>query len=423
MFYPSKTNVTILQTGLFRAKYYNQKIDGIYGDATETAVNNLKRDNNLAPESDLSEVLNFLKPYLSGYIIHTVSPNDTLYKIAEQNDTSVNSIMYANPEINENNLQIGQKIIVPITPYATFTDINYSSFLVDCVIDGITKRYPFVNCIPIGKSVLKNTIYLLKIGTGEKQVFFNAEHHANEWITTPLVLKFIEDYALAYASDSTLENTDMQKIYNSVTLFAVCAINPDGIDIVNDALSEESFNTAKQLSQNYPNIPFPNGWKANMHGVDLNLQYPAGWENAKRIKYALGYTLPGPRDFVGSFPLSEPESRAIYNLTVSQNFILTISYHTQGGIIYWKYLDFNPENSQKIADALSKASGYALETTPYSSGYAGYKDWFIQTYNLPGYTVEAGYGTNPLPLSDFDSIYENNRPLMVTALSCAQNLI
>ena len=52
-------------------------------------------------------------------------------------------------------------------------------------------------------------------------------------------------------------------------------------------------------------------------------------------------------------------------------------------------------------------AGYSLEETPFNSSFAGYKDWFIQTYNLPGYTVEVGEGQNPLPISQFDEIYSD----------------
>ena len=58
-------------------------------------------------------------------------------------------------------------------------------------------------------------------------------------------------------------------------------------------------------------------------------------------------------------------------------------------------------------------SGYRLENTPYNSSFAGYKDWFIQNYNRPGFTIEAGLGVNPLPISGFDKIYHDNLGILV----------
>ena len=49
-----------------------------------------------------------------------------------------------------------------------------------------------------------------------------------------------------------------------------------------------------------------------------------------------------------------------------------------------------------------------MEETPSESGYAGYKDWFIQNYDRPGYTIEAGLGINPLPMTQFSKIYNDN---------------
>ena len=150
-------------------------------------------------------------------------------------------------------------------------------------------------------------------------------------------------------------------------------------------------------------------WKLiNITGIDLNLQFPALWNEAKEIKYSQGYTKPGPRDFVGNFPLSTPESIAMYNFTISKNFSLILAYHTQGKVIYWKFSDFLPTNSYYIGMQFQNVSGYTLEDTPKNSANAGYKDWFIKSFNRPGYTIEAGSGTNPLPVSQFDEIYSTN---------------
>lgn len=52
--------------------------------------------------------------------------------------------------------------------------------------------------------------------------------------------------------------------------------NPDGTDLVTGALSSGPlWENAKRIAAQYPDIPFPDGWKANIGGVDLNLQFPA----------------------------------------------------------------------------------------------------------------------------------------------------
>lgn len=137
---------------------------------------------------------------------------------------------------------------------------------------------------------------------------------------------------------------------------------------------------------------------------------------ARQIKYDQGFNRPAPRDFVGYGPLTEPESLAMYNFTLANNFNLVISYHTQGNVIYWQFQNYNPPLAKDIGNSFALASGYELAETPYNSSFAGYKDWFIQDYNRPGYTVEVGIGINPLPISDFESIYERNTGILTLGL-------
>lgn len=111
--------------------------------------------------------------------------------------------------------------------------------------------------------------------------------------------------------------------------------------------------------------------------------------------------------------LTEPESLAIYNFTLSHNFSLIIAYHTQGQEIYWNFQNINPPRGYEIGLRFASSSGYLLTKVPYNSSFAGYKDWFIQTYNRPGYTIEAGIGENPLPISQFDEIYRNNLGILI----------
>ncbi len=399
---------------------YGGDISSEYGENVVSRVISFQNDNGLSSDGIVGiKTWDALKPYITGYKRIVPKEGETLESIARDFGISVKQITDANPDISDN---ITESIITVPLPFDVVPDnVRYTSYLSSLLIDGLIARYPFIKSNSAGKSVMGNELDVMIIGNGPTEVFFNASHHANEWITTPVVFKFSEDYAKAYINSANIYDISATDLYSSKTLYLLPLVNPDGVDLVNGGISDTQYlDVTKTIADNYPEIPYPSGWKANILGTDLNLNYPAGWMNARDIKFGLGFTSPAPRDFVGFAPLSAPESRAVYDYTLDHNFALTLSYHTQGNIIYWKYLDYNPENALEIGRELERVSGYPLETTPETSGYAGYKDWFISYYNRPGYTIEIGLGENPLPISDFPTVYPPNKNLMATALNLAQ---
>lgn len=410
--------VEMLQLALTRAGFSVGTIDGIFGPRTESALRAFQRANNLQLDGIAGpRTLSALKPYLTGYVEYTVKRGDTLYSIARRYGIPLQTLLTANPRSNPDLIFVGETITVPL-PFALIpTNISYTSELVDLLVEGLTKRYPLIKSSTIGRSTIGNPIHALSFGTGRRKAGYNAAHHANEWITTPVLLKFLEDYASAYASGTLIGGVSASRLYNGVTLYIVPMVNPDGVDLVSGALTSGNnyYDMARRLSNNYPNIPFPSGWKANIEGVDLNVNYPANWEDARRIKFAQGYTLPGPRDFVGTSALSALESKVMYDFTRAQDFDLTISYHSQGEVIYWQYRNYDVPNAYNIAREMSRASGYELAPSPQDSN-AGYRDWFIVDFRRPGYTVEVGRGTNPLPLSQFNAIYRDNLPILTIGM-------
>lgn len=413
------SHVAMLQLALKRSGFYTGQLDSVFGRGTESAVRYFQSVNRIRPDGIVGAVTwRILEKYIRGHFRYTLKRGDTYWLLANKYGTTVDAIRLANPDINSDFLQIGQIINIPFGYNVVPVDIPYSYDLTRLVIEGLAVRYPFLKVSVIGKSVMGKNIYSVQQGRGVRVVSYNAAHHANEWITIPVLLKFIEDYSFAYANGKAIGTKSAQQLYERTTLFTVPLVNPDGVDLVTGALSSgEFYEKAVNISEHYPAIRFPDGWKANISGTDLNLNYPAEWERAKQLKEAQGFVSPAPRDYVGSAPLSAPESRAMYDFTQSHNFGLILAYHTQGEIIYWKFNDYNPPRALEIGEEMSRVSGYPLELTPEASAYAGYKDWFIQTYNLPGYTIEAGKGVNPLPISQFDKIYRDNIGILTTGLA------
>ena len=274
----------------------------------------------------------------------------------------------------------------------------------------LVQAYPFLRTELLGRTAFQRPISTLVVGNGPRKVLFTAAPHANEWIPTLVLLKFVEDLARAITENGQIFGVDAAEIARLATIYTVPLVNPDGVDLVTGAVPPETFpyENARELAAFYPAIPFPNGWKANLLGVDLNLQYPAGWFQAREIKFNQGFTRPGPRDFVGRAPLDQLESRALAGYTEFLQPALILAYHTQGRVIYWKYLDIDVPGARAYAEAFARVSGYTAEDTPYASGFAGYKDWFIDRWRRPGFTVEVGLGENPLPLSQFEQIYKEN---------------
>ena len=278
----------------------------------------------------------------------------------------------------------------------------------------IAEKYPFTRLEQVGTTDFQRPIWMLTIGTGKRHVLFTAAHHANEWITALVLLQYAEELAEAIQSDGILFGQRAKEMAEAVTIHLIPLVNPDGVDLVTGAIEKASpqYAVAERLAQNYPDIPFPNGWKANLTGTDLNLNYPAGWLQAREIKFSQGYTRPGPRDYVGRAPLDQPETRALAALTERLNPDLVLAYHSQGKEIYWQFRDYFVPGARELGEVMARVSGYSLADTPYESSFAGYKDWFIQNFRRPGYTVEVGSGENPLPLQQFPEIYRDNVPLL-----------
>ena len=156
------------------------------------------------------------------------------------------------------------------------TDKNYNSLLLTQNLIELNHSFPFLNIQTVGTSVLGKNLYVIKLGNGPKKVFYSAAIHANEWITSVLLMKFIEDYCDAYNNNSSLYGYSVRRLFNSTSIYIMPMVNPDGVDLVTGYLntSSSAYIKAKNIANQFPDIPFSSGWKANINGVDLEILQP-----------------------------------------------------------------------------------------------------------------------------------------------------
>ncbi len=335
---------------------------------------------------------------------------DALWKIAGSRNISVDCLLLLNQNTNINELQTGDEIIAPkrIMERLVNARKKYDSQSLQNDLEILKENYPFIQINTLGKSVLGNEIQEIRIGRGSKKVHMNGSFHANEWITSAILMSYVNDFLLAITNGGKINNIDTLPIYRNVDLSLVPMVNPDGVDLVLNGPPEHM--RSKVIAINEGSTDFT-GWKANINGVDLNNQFPAFWEIEKERKEP---KTPAPRDYPGDAPLTEPEAVIMAQLANQEKFNRMIAFHTQGKEFYWGYENFEPSESALIANEFSRLSGYkAVQNV---DSHAGYKDWFIQEFRQPGFTLELGKGINPLPLSQFDDIYKDVLGIFVASL-------
>lgn len=341
---------------------------------------------------------------------YTLRQGDTLWKIARARNIHLDALLLLNQDKNPYQLNVGDTITLPrrVTDLVIHSPDRYDFQKLQADVETLIAIYPFARRRVIGQSVLNQPLYELRIGRGSLKVQVNAAFHANEWITSPVLIRFINEYLLALTNAQPINGVPAINLYQTSLLSAVPMVNPDGVNLV---LNGPPPNQADQvIALNNGSQDF-SGWKANIRGVDLNKQFPANWEIEKsRLAQE-----PGPRDYPGTSPLTEPETITMANLVQQEAFHRLIALHTQGQEIYWGYQGLEPPEAAGLATDFSRLSGYrAVQNI---DSHAGYRDWYIQTFRRPGFTFELGLGQNPLPISQFPEIYAQMKPVFVRALT------
>ena len=277
--------------------------------------------------------------------------------------------------------------------------------------------YPFLRRTVIGKSVLGREIPVLWWGRGDCRVLLCGAHHGNEWITSLLLMRFAERLCADYQSGGR----DIVRLYESARYAIVPMLNPDGVSLSLHGLTQDIPAELRRnlIRANGGSEEFRGRWQANARGVDLNHNYDAAFERGRAYAARLGITEPGPTRFCGAHPESEPESAALAQFTREYLPAVSVAYHSQGEVIYADFEGRATRQALRIAEEMSRLTGYAADKTHGVASCSGYKDWVIRELYLPAFTVEVGHGENPLPLAQFDEIWEKNIEMLLFLGKCS----
>lgn len=179
--------VEFLQNILKILGFYTGQIDGIFGPNTKNAVIIFQRNFGLSQIDGIvgNNTWQALMPYIDGSL----------------------------------------GFIVP-------TNISYSYEILNINLNSLKKLYPFLEISSVGNSILGNSIPYIKLGNGPKEVFYAASFHANEWITSPVLVKFIADFCYCYNNSLNIFGFNAREIFNTTSIYIMPMVNPDGIGLI-----------------------------------------------------------------------------------------------------------------------------------------------------------------------------------------------
>lgn len=253
---------------------------------------------------------------------------------------------------------------------------------------------PNLDFFIVGYSTLGQPIYGVHLGNYDgKQILIEGGIHAREYPASLVVIKMIE-----YMATQDLNGG----------VYAIPLSNPDGARLVLDGLDWIECQKLKDyiLHINDGSYDFSQ-WKASITAVDLNVNFDALWGQGAQNIFC-----PAPGNFVGYYPESEREVRALIDFTYQVKPDLTLSFHTRGDVIYYGFELLSPEElarDREIAEFISSINGYKPTETIKSVG--GYSDWVGAYLKVPAFTIEIApvSAPTPVPLEYVEPAFQANK--------------
>lgn len=237
------------------------------------------------------------------------------------------------------------------------------------------QEYDGEKCV-VGRSTQNRAIYAFFVGSHQgKRCLCQYAMHAREWVTALLALEHIRIGVPCGG------------------VWILPLINPDGTLLCQEGLKSVSSQSRREMLGRITDDLTQ--WKANADAVDLNVNFDARWGTGKS-----NVSRPSSANFIGVRPFCAPENAALKNFTYRVRPDATISWHSKGEEIYYRFHQppLRLLRDYRLARVLQKSTGYRLKNTPDSAG--GYKDWCVEKLKIPAFTVEVGEDVWTHPLDE-----------------------
>lgn len=269
----------------------------------------------------------------------------------------------------------------------------------------IVKKYPGkASLLNLGASEDGRTIWCLRIGNSRAgaKLVIDAGIHAREWLNPLMVVRKSEEILRQY--------TEYRPALSRVCVYVVPMINPDGIAISQSGFDAIRSETLRKICKKAKSSS--RTWKGNARGVNLNFNFPGGWNTEHKSKKPDGMSYPGKK------AASEQETKVMMRFINGLSGVkAALNYHSMGGILYWNY---NVESDAALYERQSSLAARVNDFTKYrlmpksisTDPNGGFGDWLIYNKKIPNVTVETGSVPCPLPHSQLKKITAENSELL-----------
>jgi g-D-glutamyl-meso-diaminopimelate peptidase len=280
-------------------------------------------------------------------------------------------------------------------------------------IDIMCDRYRAMSMNYIGESIFGRGIPMLTLGNGKKQVMYIGGLSGKDTLSAMMLLRFVNEYCEIKNRGGRIYNYSVDYLFATRRVCVIPMLNTDGAEININGVSEENIMRERLLSMNGGD-DFSQ-WSANGRGVSLNRNFNCGFAEYKSAANTAGLCTGAPDGYCGECPESEPETGALCsNIRYSGDLKAALSISQGGERILYKTKDKTPVRGKSLAEAMSRMSGYKLQSEDdLTDTYGSFFGWCAEELSIPAFDIRCGKVGTKYPETYFE-LYARVREILFT---------